>query len=325
MGQNCGVARLKTEILHTSGSTGKPKEIAVEYDRMLASARMTCDFLGLKEGDTALLCLSTRYIAGRMMEIRAAERKMRLIRREPSAHPLKDVGETVDFAAMVPLQVYETIHNATERERFARIRHVIIGGGAVDRELEDELRTFPNNIWSTYGMTETLSHVAMRRIAPATSAGNDASAYYRPLPGVRLSQDERGCLVIDAPHLNPSVLHTNDVVAFDSDGGFVVKGRTDNVICSGGIKIQIEEVEAVLHEYFGDTVMVTAKPNRKFGEVVVYLTTQMPDGHALRLAVPPYWLPKQIIHVDRLPKTETGKPDRAKAREIALQQSGKLE
>ena len=313
---------MKTEILHTSGSTGKPKEIAVEYDRMLASARMTCDFLDLKEGDTALLCLSTKYIAGRMMEIRAEERGLRLIRREPSAHPLKDVDETVDFSAMVPLQVYETIHTVVERERFSRIRHVIIGGGAIDRELEDELSRFPNNIWSTYGMTETLSHVAMRRIAPASSA---ASRFYKPLPGVRLAQDERGCLVIDAPHLNPSVLHTNDVVEFDDDGGFIVNGRIDNVICSGGIKIQIEEVEAVLHKYFGDTIMVTSRPNRKFGEVVVYLVTQKTDEHALRLAVPPYWLPKQIIQVRQLPRTETGKPDRAKAREMALQQFGQLE
>ncbi len=315
--QNYGVAKLKTEILHTSGSTGQPKEITVEYGRMLASARMTCDFLDLKEGDTALLCLSTQYIAGRMMEIRAQERKLNLIRREPSAHPLKDVDETIDFAAMVPLQVYETLQVAQERERLSRIRHLIIGGGAIDQELEDELSTFPNNIWSTYGMTETLSHVAMRRISPTSTAGRDI--YYRPLPGVNLSLDERECLVINAPHLNPDVLHTNDVVEFNDDGGFIVKGRIDNVICSGGIKIQIEEVEAVLHKYFGNAIMVTSKPNRKFGEVVVYLITGQIDEHALRLAVPPYWLPKQIKQVSRLPITETGKPDRAKAKEIALQ------
>ena len=155
--QNYGVAKLKTEILHTSGSTGQPKEITVEYGRMLASARMTCDFLDLKEGDTALLCLSTQYIAGRMMEIRAQERKLNLIRREPSAHPLKDVDETIDFAAMVPLQVYETLQVVQERERLSRIRHLIIGGGAIDQELEDELSTFPNNIWSPHPQQEGIS------------------------------------------------------------------------------------------------------------------------------------------------------------------------
>ena len=284
---------------------------------MLASARMTCDFLNLKEGDTALLCLSTQYIAGRMMEIRAQERKLNLIRCYPSAHPLKDIDETIDFAAMVPLQVYETLQVAQERERLSRIRHLIIGGGGIDQELEDELSTFPNNIWSTYGMTETLSHVAMRRISPTSPAGKDK--YYKPLPGVSLTQDDRGCLVINAPHLNPEILHTNDVVEFNDEGGFIVKGRIDNVICSGGIKIQIEEVEAVLHKFFGNTIMVTSKPNRKFGEVVVYLTTRQIDEHALRLVVPPFWLPKQIKQVSSLPKTETGKPDRAKAREIALQ------
>lgn len=284
---------------------------------MLASARMTCDFLGLKKGDTALLCLSTQYIAGRMMEIRAQERKLNLIRCEPSAHPLKDIDETIDFAAMVPLQVYETLQVAKERERLSRIRHLIIGGGAIDQDLENELSTFPNNIWSTYGMTETLSHVAMRRISPAPPTGKEK--YYKPLPGVSLTQDERGCLVINAPHINPDILHTNDVVEFNNEGGFIVKGRIDNVICSGGIKIQIEEVEAVLRKFFGNTIMVTSKPNRKFGEVVVYLTTKQIDEHALRLVVPPFWLPKQIKQVNRLPVTETGKPDRAKAMEIALQ------
>ena len=284
---------------------------------MVESARMTCDFLGLKEGDTALLCLSTQYIAGRMMEIRAQVGKLNLIRCEPSAHPLKDIDETIDFAAMVPLQVYETLQVAEERARLSHIRHLIIGGGLIDAETENELSTFPNNIWSTYGMTETLSHVAMRRISPTSPTGKDI--YYKPLPGVSLTQDERGCLVIDAPHLNPDILHTNDIVEFNDQGCFIVKGRIDNVICSGGIKIQIEEVEAVLHRYFGNTIMVTSKPNRKFGEVVVYLTTQQIDEHALRLAVPPYWLPKQIIKVSQLPKTETGKPDRAKARKIALQ------
>ncbi len=317
MEQNYGVAKLKTEILHTSGSTGRPKDIHIEYDRMVESARMTCDFLGLKEGDTALLCLGTQYIAGRMMEIRAQVRKLNLIRCEPSAHPLKDIDETIDFAAMVPLQVYETLQVAEERARLSHIRHLIIGGGPIDAETENELSTFPNNIWSTYGMTETLSHVAMRRISPTSPSGKDI--YYHPLPGVSLTQDERGCLVIDAPHLNPDILHTNDIVEFNDQGCFIVKGRIDNVICSGGIKIQIEEVESVLHRYFGNTIMVTSKPNRKFGEVVVYLTTQQIDEHALRLAVPPYWLPKQIIKVSQLPKTETGKPDRSKARKIALQ------
>lgn len=306
-----------TEILHTSGSTGRPKAISVEYSRMLASARMTCDFLQLKRGDTALLCLSTQYIAGRMMEVRADERGLRLIRRQPSSHPLADVEEHIDFAAMVPMQVYESLRVPIERQRLSRIRHLIIGGGAIPPDLESELASefghdplCPNHIWSTYGMTETLSHIAMRPIG---------QRWYQTLPGVSLSQDADHCLIIDAPHLCPHTLHTNDIVEFNPDGaGFAVRGRKDNVICTGGLKIQAEEVEALLSQHLDTPVIVTSRPHPKFGEAIVFLATQALDEHALRLLLPPYSLPKQIIIVPTLPLTPTGKPDRSAARRVAL-------
>lgn len=304
--------------VQTSGSTGRPKAMLVEKKRMLASARMTCDFLGLKQGDKALLCMSLDYIAGKMMVVRTLERGMKLIAVEPSGHPLKDISleqaRELDFTAMVPMQVYNTLQVPEEREKFRHIRHVIIGGGSIDPQLEAELKTLPNNIWSSYGMTETLSHIALRRITH-----DSEEEYYHPLPGISVSQDEQGCLIIDAPQLNPDTLHTHDIVKFNDNGGFIVRGRLDNVICSGGIKIQIEEVEAALRPVFGDTVMVTSAPSIKFGEVVVYLCTEPLDEHLMRLAdLNKYWLPKHIIPVSRLPRTETGKPDRAKAKEIAM-------
>lgn len=304
-----------TEILHTSGSTGRPKAISVEYSRMLASARMTCDFLQLKRGDTALLCLSTQYIAGRMMEVRADERGLRLIRRQPSSHPLADVEEHIDFAAMVPMQVYESLRVPVERQRLSRIRHLIIGGGAIPPDLESELASefghdplCPNHIWSTYGMTETLSHIAMRPIG---------QRWYQTLPGVSLSQDADHCLIIDAPHLCPHTLHTNDIVEFNPDGaGFAVRGRKDNVICTGGIKIQIEEVEALLSRHFSFPIIVTCRPHPKYGEAIVFLSTQALDEQVLRQILPPHSLPKQIIILPALPLTPTGKPDRVAAKEI---------
>ena len=311
------------EKLHTSGSTGKPKEIWVEKSRMRASATMTCDFLGLRPGDTALLCLSTDYIAGRMMEVRAEVRGLRLIRRAPSSHPLKDVEEPVDLAALVPLQVYETLRVPLERERLRNIRHLLIGGGAIDPEMEVVLRDFPHHVWSTYGMTETLSHIALRPVS-----GENASLWYEPLPGVSVSKDENDCLVIDAPHLHPDILHTRDIVEFlDEQSGnaehrdsrhFRILGRLDNVICSGGIKIQIEEVEGFLRTFLGHTVMVTSRPDPKFGEAVVYLSTKPIDEQLLRQAIPhPFWLPKQIVYVSSLPATQNGKPDRQRAKALA--------
>ena len=146
-------------LVHTSGSTGKPKPMMVEKKRMLNSARITCDFLGLKPGDSALLCMSLDYIAGKMVVVRSIERHLHLISVSPSGHPLKDVNEEITFAAMVPMQVYNTLQVPEERERLCHIRHLIIGGGAIDAALEKELKSFPGNIaiWSTYGMTETLS------------------------------------------------------------------------------------------------------------------------------------------------------------------------
>lgn len=303
--------------VQTSGSTGVPKRIYIEKVRMRASARMTCDFLDIKQGDTALLCMPLDFIAGKMMVVRALERNMQLLSVEPSSHPLSSANmvaignpPSIDFAAMVPLQVWNTLQVPEEREALCRIRHLIIGGGAISQALKQELRTLPINVWSSYGMTETLSHIALRRIT---------EDYYTPLPGITLSQDQDGCLIIDAPHLCPETLFTNDIAHFTDDNRFQIIGRRDNTICSGGIKIQIEEVEAWLHSIGHDDVMVTYRDDKALGQALVYLTTTEIDMDTLRQNAVKnrYWLPRHIIKVTSLPLTQTGKPDRGKARDMA--------
>ncbi len=153
-----------TVEVQTSGSTGVPKCIRVEKQRMLNSARITCDFLGLKAGDTALLCMPLDYIAGKMVVVRSIERQLRLTTVEPSGRPLKEISTSFDFAAMVPMQVYNSLQVAEEREKLRTIKHLIIGGGPINDDLQQQLSRFPNNVWSTYGMTETLSHIALRRL-----------------------------------------------------------------------------------------------------------------------------------------------------------------
>lgn len=312
-----------TITVHTSGSTGTPKQLLVEKRRMLASARMTCDFLGLQPGDTAFLCMPMQYIAGKMMVVRSIERDLHLIAVEPSghplAHPLHDIqGEL--FGAMVPLQVWNSLQIPAEREQIKRFHQLIIGGGSISSELEQELRTFPNAVWSTYGMTETLSHIAMRRLS-----GPHATKWYTPLPGIKIGQDENQCLTIQAPELNEEKLFTHDIVEINAKGQFIVKGRLDNVICSGGIKIQIEEVEEQLSFIGRNSYQITAVPDSKFGEVVVLLSTRNINLQALKERITnPYWMPRHVIHVDELPRTETGKPDRARARIIAAQATGKV-
>ena len=329
-------------LVHTSGSTGKPKPMMVEKKRMLNSARITCDFLGLKPGDSALLCMSLDYIAGKMVVVRSIERHLHLISVSPSGHPLKDIdlkdanGKDVNgeitFAAMVPMQVYNTLQVPEERERLTHIRHLIIGGGAIDASLEKELQSLPGNIaiWSTYGMTETLSHIALRRIN-----GAEASEWYQPFDSVKISQTEEGSLVIDAPLVCAETLVTNDIVEIESyiynkveKLRFRIKGRKDNVICSGGIKIQIEEVEEFLKPHLEKPFMLAKKKDEKFGEIAVLLTEdedlKKVEATIRRLLSGnsddsnksseskshKYWIPREYLHVDHLPLTETGKPKR---------------
>ena len=316
-------------LVHTSGSTGKPKPMMVEKKRMLNSARITCDFLGLKPGDSALLCMSLDYIAGKMVVVRSIERHLHLISVSPSGHPLKDVNEEITFAAMVPMQVYNTLQVPEERERLSRIRHLIIGGGAIDAALEQELQSLPGDIaiWSTYGMTETLSHIALRRIN-----GDEASEWYQPFDSVHISQTEEGCLVIDAPQVCAETLVTNDIVEIEpyiynkvEKLRFRIKGRKDNVICSGGIKIQIEEVETLLKPHLEKPFMLAKKKDEKFGEIAVLLSEdediKKVEATVRRLLSDEsekssdhkkykYWIPKEFRYVEHLPLTETGKPKR---------------
>ena len=301
-----------TLMVHTSGSTGKPKPMFVEKARMAASARMTCSFLGLDAGDVALLCMPLDYIAGKMMVVRAEVCGMKLVDVPPSGHPLANdkLCHGVTFAAMVPLQVYNSLQVPEETERLMAIRHLIIGGGAIDSKMETALSAFPNNVWSTYGMTETLSHIAMRRIN-----GPDASAYYTPLPGVEVDSNEDGCLIIDAPAVCASKIITNDIVEFGGNGQsqFKVLGRKDNVICCGGIKIQAEQVEELLAPYVNAPFFITKAPHPKYGEIPV-LVTESKDKKILedifKNVLPKYWIPKRIVTVNKLPLTETGKPQR---------------
>ena len=304
-----------TLLVHTSGSTGEPKPMWVEKRRMESSARMTCDFLGLRSGDTALLCMSLDYIAGKMMAVRSLVRHLRLMVVEPGGHPLATVAEPVDFAAMVPMQVWNSLRVQEQRERLMSIRHLLIGGGAIDDSLAAELRTFPNAVWSTYGMTETLSHIALRRLS-----GPNATDWYTPFEGVTLSRTNDGCLVIDAPALHDGPLTTNDIAELASGGRFKILGRKDNVICSGGLKIQAEEVERLLHSHLRVPYVITKRKDEKFGEVVVLLTEGDTAEAQLicQRVLPRYWQPRAYFHVDQIPLTPTGKPARARLQNLYL-------
>ena len=302
--------------VQTSGSTGAPKPMLVEKRRMLNSARITCDFLKLKPGNTALLCMPLDFIAGKMMVVRSIERGLKLTSVVPSGHPLATVEEYIDFAAMVPLQVYNSLQVDEERQRLMRIGNLIIGGGAVDDLLAEELRLFPNAVWSTYGMTETLSHIAMRRLS-----GVGVSEWYTPFDSVAVGLSEEACLVIDAPEVCNERLVTNDIAELRQDDEavrFRIIGRKDNTICSGGIKIQPEVVERQLRTYLTAPFLISKRRDAKYGEIAVLITEGDVDEakKTCENMLPRFYRPRGYVHVDKIPMTATGKPARKEAEKL---------
>lgn len=308
-----------TVKVHTSGSTGTPKALHVEKRCMMNSAMLTVSFLHLRRGENALLCMPLQYIAGKMVVVRALVAGLNLIPVTPCGHPLQSIDLPLTFGALIPMQVYNSLQNPIECERLKNIRHLIIGGGAVDPAIVQTLRSFPHGVWSTYGMTETLSHIALRKLN-----GPDASEWYTPFDQVALSLSDENTLVIDAPLVCPGRLTTNDIVEFNRSRQFRVIGRKDNTINTGGVKVQIEQVEAALKPLLPLPFLITSAPDIKFGERIVLLVqaTSLSDEsqEAVSKAIgqlPAYWRPKQTIPVNALPLTGTGKPDRATAKAMA--------
>lgn len=302
--------------VHTSGSTGTPKELIARKDQMMQSARLTCEFLNLQAGDTALLCMNLRYIGAMMVVVRSLVAGLNLIVRPASGHPLTDISEPLKFAAMVPLQVYNTLHTPEEKEQLMQTEILIIGGGAVDEALEAEIKSLPIAVYSTYGMTETLSHIALRRLN-----GNSASDHYYPFSSVELSLSPENTLVIKAPLVCDDILHTNDIARIYPDGSFIILGRKDNVINSGGIKIQAEEVEKLLRPFIFVPFVITSVPDPRLGQAVTLLLEGRLDMEELKNKMqeilPPYHRPKHIRMVDLIPQTGNGKINRVECRALA--------
>lgn len=305
-----------TMMVHTSGSTGQPKEMEVDKVKMWNSALATIQTLGLQEGNTALLCMPLRYIAGQMMLVRSFAANLTLIPVAPTSHPYASLHEAPDFAAITPMQAYETLRVPHERSLMRRTLCLIIGGGAIMPELAVALSRFPNPIYSTYGMTETLSHIALRRIN-----GAQASEYYTPLEGVSVSltPDER--LVIHAPAVCDHTLTTNDRAEVLPDGRFRILGRVDNVVCSGGIKLQIEMIEKKLSSIKFSFVL-SSVPDERLGEKLVMLYEGNKEDAAeleriCRQLLDRYEVPRAFFPCSSIPLTETGKPARAEIKRMA--------
>ena len=300
--------------VQTSGSTGIPKVFEIEKNRMLNSARMTCDSLNLKEGDTALLCLPVEYISGKMMVVRALERKLKLSVATPSAKPVQNLDVTIDFCAMSPLQVENSLH------KIHFIKNLIIGGAQVSQSLKNKIsqslkdKNTETTVYETYGMSETLSHIGLKQIYPVSEE------YFSVFKGIEIALDERRCLKISAPAFHPEILQTNDLVELKDDRHFKFLGRIDNVINSGGLKIHPEELESLLHRYIPREAAFLGVNDEKLGQKLVLviegeqnkdLTSQLDE--ALKETEKTFsknHLPKTIHFIPVFPRIPNGKLNR---------------
>lgn len=289
----------------TSGSTGAPKEIQLRKKNVYNSAFATVTYFNLLEGTKALLCMPSEYIAGKMMLVRAMIAGWDLHTRAPKKNPLANCNENYDFTAMVPYQVFHSLSD------LYKVKKLIVGGGAVPWKLEEQLQSLSTNIFATYGMTETISHIAVRPIN-----GKEKSVVFSALPNVVFSQTENTCLQIHASEISEKTVETNDVVELISSTSFKFLGRIDNVINTGGVKVHPEAVEEKLSRHINQAFFVASEEDSALGERVILIVEskkklQLDHYFEVFEALSTYQKPKKIYSTPQFVYTETGKVKRA--------------
>lgn len=300
-----------TILLTTSGSTSIPKPIYLQKQHMINSAVATAKYFDLQAETTALLCMPARFVAGKMMLVRAMQMGWELDYVPASKNPLT-ADKPYDFVAMTPYQVHHSLVD------LHKAKIVLIGGGAVDVELHKQLQKSKTKAFASYGMTETCSHVALRAIN-----GPNATLTYQATENVSFSLDERECLVIDAPNVHDGILTTNDMVDLKSETTFVWKGRYDSVINSGGIKIHPERVEQKLAEYIKDAFFISSIPDAIFeNKIILLVESEVPIAKDLLkkafLSLDKYEIPKEVCYLNRFKWTDTRKIQRKATLELLV-------
>lgn len=299
-------------IQKSSGTTGKPKTLKLSKAGMIQSAKDTAGYFNLKPGDKALLCLPVEYIAGKMMIVRALIAGLNLFHEAPSSKPDLSDYQKIHFSAMVPMQVEHTI----EQPAFENIEILIIGGSKVSNALASRLKQSKTHCYETYGMAETYSHVALRKIN-----GTNPESQFKALPGISFDTDQRDCLVIHANRLEKPII-TNDVVEVTDATYFKLLGRYDNLINTGGIKINPEELENKLSSLIDYNFAIIGLPDNTLGEAVTLAieTDQPVDKEKLQRELvkhlSKFQVPRQIVTLPTLPRNDSYKIDRKKLRKL---------
>ncbi len=300
-------------VAHTSGSTGTPKEIRLTKGMLRASAIRTNNFFSIDGGSRLHSCVSPDFIGGKMMAVRAELSGARLTWEKPTNHPLTEESRTsqpIDLLAVVPSQMISILDRI---DSLPSINAIIIGGSSIHPDLRKRIAASGLNCYETYGMTETASHIALRKVTTKENL-------FEPLPGIAVSLDSRGCLVITLPvSENPgsplTTVKTNDMAEIFEDRGkrFRILGRFDNVIITGGKKVNPEELEQRINRLIGKECLVTSEPDEKWGErLILTIETEAPVDiptvkALLKQNLATYEVPKSITTLPTLPRTPNGK------------------
>jgi O-succinylbenzoic acid--CoA ligase len=302
--------------VQTSGSTGEPKIIKLQKKHMINSALATATYFNLPQKTKALLCMSPNFIAGKMMLVRALALGWHLDIVAPSANPLKSIDKEYDFSAMVPLQLNSSLNE------IHKVKKLIVGGGAISNELTSKIQCIDTEVFSTYGMTETITHIAVKKLNNFQTKSAEAF-HYNILPNIKISMDNRGCLVIEAPKIANEIVVTNDLVELISASEFKWLGRYDSVINSGGVKLIPEQIEEKLSEIISQRFFVAGIPDPILGEKLILIVEfKKLEAESLKAEIfnkmqqlqklNKYEIPKEIFVLDYFIETETNKINRPK-------------
>jgi O-succinylbenzoic acid--CoA ligase len=309
----------KTFVSATSGSTGKPKKIVLKRSQLTVSARNTIRALKLKRGDTSLLCLDPRYIAGKMMLVRSLLAGMNIVAVIPSADPFSGLDDNIkiDFTALVPYQLQAILSSAQSRRKLNRLKAVLIGGAETDPQTQKKITRLKPAVYSTYGMTETISHIALQKLNPP-----GAKNYFTVLPDIRIDQDKRGCLAIRATYLGRRPIVTNDLVDILSPQKFRWRGRWDNVINTGGVKVIPEKIEKVVAAIFAkqkirNRFFVTGLPDVRLGNTVALIVEGQLSSSQIKKSIEKldtglarFEMPRVVLAIPHFVETDTQKINR---------------
>ncbi|WP_298485684.1 AMP-binding protein [uncultured Maribacter sp.] len=306
----CWIDNNETIEVKTSGSTGIPKTIVLKKEHMVNSALATGDYFNLKPKDTAFMCMSASYIAGKMMLVRAMVLGLAITIVAPSSNPLENVTKQFDFCAMVPLQLQNSIN------KLHTLKKVIIGGAPMSASLKEKVQGIKTEVFETYGMTETITHIALKKI------NNNSKKTFSILPGIKITKDNRDCLVIDAPKITNTTIFTNDIVEIISETEFNWLGRIDNVINSGGVKLHPEQIETKLSTIVKSRFFVAGVPDETLGQKLILIVETSDNVSNLLSKIKNsglfgvYEIPKEIHAISKFEYTKSDKVQRSKTLEM---------